>query len=331
MQFTLRQACVALGPYAYTVEDADVVSAINSAILSLSSFDAWDRLRKVIRIQVKGPYFSLPQDAASVVRACVNGTPSVVMGQDYRFLSSGPGDLTRIPTGYQYLDPGVVDLGVYPTMFELPGASHLVAYCQDSSHAAQPNIVVTGHLDNGELRTTHLSVARRENILGSVETYVSIDRFSDVTSVVIDGPASSYIYLYAVRKKEDLWKKDSEGVVVGQYHPHIVVPEFRRYMVPGANNGKVYDILCEVRINPLPLVDDNDVLPFSTLEPVKYALMANRYFSLGEVDAGIKYRELAIQTLTLSDRTEEKKQTLVVNNMVIPNSLGEMSEQYAFL
>ena len=40
---------------------------------------------------------------------------------------------------------------------------------------------------------------------------------------------------------------------------------------------------------------------------------------------------MAIQFMKALEITEEKKQTFVVNNMLYPNSLGEMSDEYAFL
>lgn len=331
MQFTLRQARTALATYAHDHSTLNLVASINDAVLSLSSYDAWARLRKVMRLKIKGPYFSLPQDAASVVRACVNGIPTSVLGQEYRFLSSGPGDLSTIPTGFHFLDPGVIDLGVFPTMRELREPSYLVAYLSDTANSQQPDLVVTGHTESGELRTFHLTPARREAVLDSVEFYVTDCKLVDVTSVVIDGAASAYINLYATPAKENLWKDADTGYDIGKYHPEIIAPEFHRYMIPGLPEGKSVELLCEVRINPLPLVDDNDVLPFSSLEPVKYAMMANRYFTLGEIDAGIKYRDLAAQMLMQADKTEEKKQSFVVENMLYANSMGEMSDQYSFL
>ena len=331
MQFTLRQARAALSAYAHDHTTPDLIASINDAILTLSSYDAWARLRKVMRLKVTGPYFSLPQDADSVVRACVNGIPTSVLGQDYRFLSSGPGDLSTIPTGFHFLDPGVIDLGVFPTMREIKEPSHLVAYISDTGAPTQPDLVVTGHIEGGELRTIHLPPAKQETVLQSVEYYVSDEKFIDVTSVVIDGTATAYLNLYATPTKEALWNTDDTGIVLGTYHPEILAPEFHRYMIPGVASNKSVELLCEVRINPLPLVDDNDVLPFGSLEPVKYAMMANRYFTIGEIDAGIKYRDLAVQFLTAAEASESKKQTFVVENMLYSNSLGEMSDNYSFL
>lgn len=331
MQYTLKQACTALAPLVHDHSAADLVSAINSAVLSLSASDAWDRLRKVIRLRAHGGVFSLPQDAASVVRACVNGTPSSILGQEYRFLTSGPGDLTSVPAGYQPVDPGVIDLGVYPTMHELPVASHLIAYISDYADTQQPAFVVTGHLENGELCTVRLEPARKGAIVLSPGLYASSQKFVDITSVVIDGRATTYLYLYATPTPLSPWSVDDPGIVIGQYHPEVQVPEFHRYMIPGAKRDKTYDLLLEVRVNPLPLVERSDVLPFSSLEPIRYMLEANRYFNLGEIDAGLKYRELALGVLMSTEKTEEKRQTIVVQNMLYQNSLGEMSENYAFL
>lgn len=331
MQFTLGQACAALGAYAHDHSSADLVAAINEAVLSLSAYDSWAKLRKVMRLQVRGPLFSLPQDAASVVRACVNGVPSTVLGREFRFLSSGPGDLASLPAGYEYLDPGVVDLGTYPTMFELPGPSRLVAYVSDSVTGAQPALVVTGHAPTGELQTVRLSPAPRATILADKSAYVPAAVFGDIVSVSLAGTPSSYVYLYAAPDADTLWGAGDAGRLVGSYHPAVKAPEFHRYLIPGASADKTYDVLCEVRVNPLPLVEESDVLPFPTLEPVKYALMSNRYLALGEIDAGVKYRELAAQSFLAAEVSEERKQTFTVENRLYPNSLGEMSQDYSFL
>lgn len=307
MRYTLHQARRALKDHAFRAGYTDIVAAINSAIVGLSCFESWDRLRKVVHMQVTGPYFTLPQDAASLTRACINGAPATVHGQDYRFLSSGPGDLTNVPYGYSDIAPGVVDLGIYPTMRPLLAPSTLTLA---SAAPYTPSVTVTGHTADGLIVTEVIPA-------GSTGEQV----FADITAVTVaETEAPSYLKLLA--------EADGVSYAVSVFHPRVAAPEFHRYFIRDVDPEKTYDLLCEVKLNPLPLVEDTDVLPFPTLEPIRHYIMAERNFNTGEVDAGTKYQNLAIQAMVQLERAEDKKQTFTVINSLYDNSLGKMSDDY---
>lgn len=326
MAITLKQACSALSSVAQFPTQSDLVSAINRALDSLSGYQAWSRCRKVIRVRSVGPYFSLPQDAASVVRACVNGTPSTVHSQDYRFLSSGPGDLTEVPTGFQRLDPGVVDLGLFPTYRDLTQPSVLAVDFSEGCRS-RTKVIVVGHDSSGKIIREELTPVKSDSLyVGKSEK-----TFSDITSVVLtDDSSTTYLTLRAYPSITENTIPD-EGLILGSYHPKITVPEFHRYMVPGVRPDQAIDLLCEVRINNLPLVDMNDVLPLPFLDPIEHMILSSINVSIGEITAAEKLRELAVGELAMNQATEERKQTFTVVNSLYPLSPGEMSDRYAML
>lgn len=307
MRYTLHQARLALKDHAYRAGYTDLTAAINSAIVGLACFESWDRLRKILQFRVTGQQFSLPQDAASLVRVCVNGTPSTVHGQDFRFLSSGPGDLTRAPVGYTDVTPGVVDLGIYPTMRALSSPSTLSI---PAVTGATPKVTITGYDSDSRMITETIAAgASGEKV------------FADITAVSLEeSDAAGYIELHATHEGQDY--------LLSSYHPRIAAPEFHRYFIRDVQKDKPVELLCEVKINPLPLILDTDVLPFPTLEPIRHYIMAERNFNIGEVDAGTKYQNLAIQAMSQLDRTEDTRQSFKVINELYDTSMGRLSDEY---
>ena len=109
---------------AYSVNayaDRDLAKSINRALRALIALHPLKCLRKVYRFCSAGPEFVLPQGCAGLVRACVNGRPVTMRGQDFRFLQAGPGDMDR--PGFRPVS-NVADLGVKPVMFEPGRPSH---------------------------------------------------------------------------------------------------------------------------------------------------------------------------------------------------------------
>ena len=78
----------------------------------------------------------------------------------------------------------------------------------------------------------------------------------------------------------------------------------------------------------MPLVEDEDVLPFSSILPVQYMLTSMWNMSSGEVKTADDYRQRAVALLVNREEVRQEKQGLVVINSLFSGSLGEMSENY---
>ena len=327
MRYTLGQAVRRLQASSHAYGVTDVREAVNRAIESLAGMSSWECLRHLVRFISAGPCLTLPQGTAGLVRACVNGRPASLRGQDFRFLHSGPGDLNTVPTGFSRVSAtNVVDLGEVPVIVE-PMAPFRIFACSDGT-AGAPSVTVTGMTVEGKLLTIVLPVVSAPVYSGS--TLISGQKPDDVTadtnvfqtivSVTLDEATSEYVTLYA----EDTDTLDRFPIAV--YHPSVVSPKFRKYMIAGIPPDRPVEILAEIRIDPLPLVRDTDPLPFDGIDPVEWMIRSDWCMKSNEIDTAQKYQAQAAQWLKSKEIVNDTVQTSIVINSVYDNSLGEISK-----
>lgn len=293
----------------------DIGLKINDAIRALCGANAWEHefLRQVVRIFSAGPVFSLPQGSAGLVRACVNGSPVSLRGQDFQFLSSGPGDLSHPGPAYRMLSAqDIEDLGTSPVWCQPPAPVRLAA--THSGPNPQPPVTVHCTKADGTKATLRLDASRTEPVYDDLVEVVSVD------SVVLDPSTDGYVSLHATDADTGL-----ASVVIGRYHPLFHVPEFRCYRVNRPMHHGPFDILAEVQMEPLPLVDDDDVMPFPSLEPVKCMLLYQWNFQNNETAAAEKYLGQAMQWIGRFNSSKNAVQTPVVTNVQYNGSMGELS------
>ncbi len=309
MQYTLGQASRALAGRSHAYGNVDVRTAINAAIQALSGMNGWERLRRVVRIVSAQPRFALPQGCASLVRACVNGRPANVRGQDFEFVHSGPGHLRMPPPGFAPLHANnIIDRGMHPVMFNPLAPFHVRA---GASVPDEPDITVKGVAPDGSI------VREKVPVTGPDEPERwSVAEFAEIIAVVLDEHAAQYVDFFC--------GTSGSGLRLARYNPEVKVPEFRWYEIQGAPPRGV-DVLAEVRIDPLPLVEDSDVLPFDTLDPIGWMMQADWLVKAGEVDAAQKLHGLAANWLKAREVAADMVQSSVIVNSVFDNSLGELS------
>ena len=312
MQYTLGQAAKALSHVTHAYGSTDVRAAINSAVQALAGMAGWERLRRVVRILSAHPAFALPQGCAGLVRACVAGRPVTIRGQDFEFLHSGPGHLSRPPAGFSPVAPGnILDRGVHPIPFVPKAPFRLYA---ESSVEDEPDLSAKGIADDGRcIRRDSVRVVKTgsEPILTDVA-------FTDLTGLVLPDDLRAYV---------ELCCEDADGVryPVSRLNPEVKAPEFHRYEVQGTVPRQGVEILAEVRLDPLPLVDDDDIVPFDTLDPIGWMMQADWMVRSGEVDAAQKLHALAAGWLKTRETTADMVQSSLVVNSIFDNSLGEVS------
>lgn len=320
--FTFGQAKRLLNRAPYVQDMSDVGERINAAIAALASLSGWEFLRRLVRTFSATPVFSLPQGVAGLVRVCVNGRPASIHGTDYQFLHSGPGDLESfLGRGYRLLRTSdVADLGYSPTLFPLTEPMFLAA---TSAHVeegrAQAPVTVTGLTPDG-IRVTRKYEVGQGAFGQPPEQSAFYDGrdfpFLSIESVVLDAHADEYI---------SLWGMTQGGVTVmlGHYHPGIQVPKFRQYRIE-AGPGP-FDILAEVRVDPLPLIDDSDVVPIPSIEPIKLMMLYESYLVLNELATAQQYMQQAMAWLQQMQVADNTVQTPVVQNTLFEGSGGEVS------
>lgn len=331
MQLTLSDAIDELAGANGAYSSSDLKTSINKAIRALAKMKGWQCLRKVVRFSSVGPCFTLPQGCAGLVRVCVNGCPTTVRGQDFRFLQSGPGDVPfgkRIPKGFTMVS-NAVDLGQFPIMTEPASEFRVFAY-KDSAADAKIKITgidITGRRISVTLEGNQIYTWPEYDADGTITSGTEIEDadpsavvFAEITEVVIDPSTKTTITLYAA----DAMCADKR-FPIAQYDKRVKVPKFHRYELPNIKPGQPVELLAEVRIDPLPLIDLDDVLPFDSTEPIEYMIRAEWAMRSTEASQADKYRTAAANWLLAQEIADDTKQTQFMINSVMTGSPGEIS------
>lgn len=330
MLYTFRQAREDLSASSASYNDDDLKKSINRAMRALVSMDAWKSMRRIVRFSSVGPCFTLPQGLAGLVRVCVNGRPSTVRGQDFRFIQSGPGDRWRVPPGFTPVSvSNVLDNGTSPFMLEPHREFQLFAF-SDNFGDEGLQLTVTGVDPTGRRRTVTTGLRKYEADPGGAGVLpedVHVDDmtipFSTVTSVVLpdypDG-ASDGVTLYCA----DMWNTDRR-FPVALYDSRVKAPQFRRYEIQGIHPHQHIELLVEARVDPLPLVSDDDVLPFETLDPIEWMIRSDWAMKSGEPTQAQNYRDQAAACLRRLETVDDSVQTQIIVNSVVSGSPGEIS------
>lgn len=320
--FTFGQAKKQLGMTPYIAGKEDVGERINTAVAALAGLSGWEFLRRLVRTFSATPVFSLPQGVAGLVRICVNGKPASLHGSDYQFLHSGPGELERyIRRGFRLVSSAdVADEGYSPILFPITEPVFLAATSANAENGRpQAPVTVTGMTPDGIRVVKKYDVG--QGLFGVAPDYSVFyagkdAAFLSIESVVLDANADDYI---------SLWGMDTRGRVamLGHYHPSIQVPKFHQYRINGGPGP--YDILAEVRVDPLPLISDSDVLPIPSLEPIKLMMLYENQLRLNELTTAQQYLQQAVSWLQQMQVADNTVQTPVVQNTLFEGSGGEIS------
>jgi hypothetical protein len=206
-------------------------------------------------------------------------------------------------------------------MLDPPGPFRLFAI---SSGVDDPPLFVKGVAPDGEIVRIRLKVFDEGTDPASIDTSSADDAsplLSHVVSVTLDQSAEHYVNLYCV-------DANAQRYSIANYNPSVKAPVFHRYDIQGKTRGSV-DILAEVRIDPLPLIEGSDIVPFDTLEPIEWMVQASWCMKSGEIDAAQKLSTMAANWLKAKETVANKVQTIVIANSLYSGSLGEMSADAA--
>ena len=320
--YTFGQAKQMLANAPYLHGTSDIGEQINNAIAALAGLNGWECLRRLVRLFSATPVFSLPQGVAGLVRVCVNGRPASLHGTDYQFLHSGPGDLDSfLRRGFRWLpESDIADLGRSPIMCPLVEPMVLAATAAHVEDGTKPQapIAVSGTTTSGIRTTVRLDVG--QGVFGAVPDYGAFHdgsgaQFLSIDSVVLDSHADDYISLWGLGT-------GGRAVMLGHYHPCIKVPMFRQYRVTSGHGP--YDLLAEVRIDPLPLVDDDDVVPLPSIEPIRLMMLYEHQIAMNELASAQQYMQQATQWLQQMQVADNTVQTPVVQNVLFEGSGGDV-------
>lgn len=349
MQYTLAEAIEELKGNNLVYTDGDLTAKINKAIRGLARMKGWQCLRKVLRLSSAGPRFTLPQGYAGLVRVCVNGRPTTVRGQDFRFLQSGPGDMLSVeslrkgpPHGFSNVR-NVIDDGKSPIMVEPSGPFRVFAYkdeptpSDDSGKIIGTSISFTGtDLGGRPVRFDNLPLYDFPVYEPNYGNLVSGQEIESAPTVPLDLVSIDSVTIGEVKQegKESVptcITLFAEGLTNGMrypialYRPGVSAPYFHRYIIPEIRPGQPVELLVEARLDPLPLTKGTDVLPFETIEPIEWMIRSDWEMRSGEVAKGESYRTNAANWLLAQEIADDTVQTSFVINTPFAGSPGEIS------
>ncbi len=361
MLYTLTDARNKVKPYVGggSTNNTLLDARINDALERLLDNKDWECLRRPVRIIAVGNTFALPHNAEKILWCDLDGTPALVFGQGYQYLSSGPGDLdiTKRHNGLRDL----VDLGdSWATEYDIPrafsvsssetwsvGEMNLLAFAESARDVGKAISVFGAGVDGLERLNGETLVLQSR---GSVAAGTWDDSFEKTTlaySVVgrVNKPVTDgYVSLYAV-------EPTSENMfLLARYHPSQTIPQFRRYrvtnstvadtgvqsassnpntgfhndIVPAVTSGSRSVVLALVRLRHVPLSDPGDLVPLNSMQALLFAVRS--------IDAEVDKKDFALadtlmdKALTLMDKREETnvmtKGTPVIMDMNYRMSMG---------
>lgn len=322
MKYSFSQAKQKLASYAGAYESLDLDDAVNTAMEELSKSEIWNQQTQLASLTSYNEFFAIPQEWNHIIRAAINNTPVSIHRTDYEFLFSGPGNLDAVPAGYAPIN-GLQMLGThFPTMYAPDRGVTLTAF---STEVPEGALIVRGKDANGDLVSVNVPINEWagptdiDNQDAAAVEATTLELY-DITSVTMPQDVTKYVSLYGV--------SGDEFFFLSRMHPSIRIPEFTRYRLPGFcdTEGTSYDILCEVSRRFMPLVDDDDVVPFDSLFPIQYMMKSFQYLGSDEIEAGTKYHALAVQMLQAREAHDDTHQGLTVENPLYELTPGYASD-----
>jgi hypothetical protein len=321
--YTFAEAKQQLARFASAYGLTGLSGAVNEALDELAHTRSWQKLRKIVRLTVSSEYFTLPQDCGEIRRASIDGVPTSVYGADHEFLSSGPGDFDLLSRGLAPLH-GVQRTGTFSTMY---APTEEVALAAFSTSVPAGDIKAIVRNADGDIVTlvvpcTAWASPDDADTLSVSAVSHTATTATEILGITLPSDAEAYISLYGIAA--------DEMTLLSRMHPKIRVPEFTRYRMPGFSGvaGETYRVLVECGMNLLPLVEDDEPMPFNSLRPVQYMLQSFWAMDAGEIKQADEYRARAESELLRREDTDTGRQSLQIINPLYEGSNGEVSNYW---
>jgi hypothetical protein len=239
---------------------------LNQALEVIYGMGIWRDLTIEGTFDCSGGYFTLPDQADSVLFAAVNNQPARVHSLWHDYRAAG--------TNYDStLSFGLVDDGFRPCLNDV--------LTVDSALANVGDIWVINAADTPGGDPTEFTFYGNSG--DSITVVASFEPNNDLVSVTSTPGSSNFSFgdtINAVQsiqytgllKRYDLRLNSSTGPILATVGPGEGIARFRRYRVPQAETGAFVHVLCKRRF--IPVQDDNDVVYISQISILKHAMLA---------------------------------------------------------
>ena len=316
-----------------TCNESVLDSRISEAEARLWDKSDWRLSKKRIRIRCQNQSFPLPIEVAKIIKVDIDGNPANVFDAPYEFMDSGPGDMDawRAHSGAK----DVVDIGEFPTQFEIPaklvwdpakedsmGGSigpgfTLIAY-SPYAEDADLNITIRGiNATADEIHTTQGGVwlpgevvpinrwsgGQEGSVVGHFDDYRhSVSLFRDIFRVykpVTKGPVS----LFAV----DL--ATNTVFLLSKMVPAATIPSYRRYRITNRVTDKnglaATHVLALVKLRHIPAQNPTDVMAIQNMAAIKNMIKAINFENQDNLSQAQAYEMNAIRLLADQKQDED--------------------------
>lgn len=299
------------------VNNEAVVDRINEAVNYLLGIEDWHLTIQKMRFFTTNNVIVLPHFAERIT-ACrpdlsMDDARGRYVGQvfsrTYEFMEHGPLNSLTDGSGLQAL----IDLGDgYPTMFEIDTAVQvkLAAFSTEQEDSGKMievrgSTLMSHNLLTGGQSGQALRINRWKNgIEGDINANTYQTSLSTVTEVssLVKPVTKGYITLLAIEPVTNkTW-------FLAKYHPHEVVPGFRRYKVmnPDLENGTCWTAMVKMRY--VPATHDNDPLLIQNMPALKAMIQALRENDAGNLDKKIAFTKDCLWILKQQQSVNETKE-----------------------
>jgi len=241
----------------YTGPGQSFAPVLNQALEVIYGMGIWRDLTIEGTFDCGDGYFTLPDQADSVLFAAVDNQPIRVhsLWHDYR----------AVGTNYDStLNFGLVDDGYRPLLADIGDDTN------DGDFSIMPALDssdnVTFDPANGESVIIKAYDSSDNSIIAGQTTEDNHIAFGTSVSGIESIQFSGLLHRYDLRLSTD------NGTVISTFGPGDGVARFRRYRVPQAKSGSFVHVLCKRRF--VPVQNDNDIIYISQISILKHAMLA---------------------------------------------------------
>jgi hypothetical protein len=275
---TLKQISDALS--IYTPSDGSFVPRINQTLSRLHNMGTYRDLTVQYSLPVVGGCIYLPTDAEAVLHTAIDGKPAAVrsLWHDFKIAGTASNDLTW----------GLVDAGYSPVLLDLQTATDTLYLVPSAGSPTKFPFV--GTEDSGVSLSASDGTTRFR-----AETY---DSGFDGTTIVFPEPV---LYIESIRF-DHLGDSFDLRIIAGDIATTVAtvgpgsgVTRYRRFRVPGTEDGRVVHVLCKRAF--IPLVEDTDITYLGNINAIKNGLLATVAEDSNDVERAQLFWNTAFQLL----------------------------------
>jgi len=277
-----------------------------------------------IRMRTDNGCFPLPREVEKVIWVNFDNYAGRVFNQHYEFLSSGPGEVNGHRPGSGIKD--LVDMGLYPVMFDMPSIETLTGECcTDRTLGEGLNIIaVSDNAADTALSVTLYGTNRLQMDMPSEDIRINqwsggVEGQLDIGGGWNDSVIHSSTQLY---RELRAWKKPVTAGYVSLYvveksshkmwflakaHPHDTRPMWRRYKITNRNCGAedCSCLLMLVKLKWVKMTHADDILCVQNLDALKQMVIALREENAGKLNDAVMYETNAERLLNAQIKEHE--------------------------